>query len=127
MRSVAGEEVWIIDDWCWGFTAGVRLALKAWQPLLDDPDGYALLLRIVTLGSEEGWKLLEADADPDAAEQAALNEWAPSVVAINRYWRGHRQELSGVLRQATIRPQSQRVRRNDPLPVRQRAKYKHPA
>ncbi|MGC1341441.1 MAG: hypothetical protein WA854_03900 [Candidatus Binataceae bacterium] len=97
--------------------AGVRLALKHWQPLLDDPDGRALLLPIVTLGSDEGWKLLEAEADPDAAEQAALDELAPSVVAIGRYWRGHRQELSGALRQATIRPQSQRVGRNDPCPA----------
>jgi uncharacterized protein len=92
--------------------------------LLDDPDGRALLLPIVTLGSEEGWKLLEADADPDAAEQAALDELALSVVAISRYWRRHRQELRGVLRQASIRSQSQRVGRNDPCPCGSGRKYK---
>ncbi|MFZ1888486.1 MAG: UPF0149 family protein [Candidatus Binataceae bacterium] len=124
MRSVAGAEVWSAEDWCWGFMAGVRLALKHWQPLLDDPDGRALLLPIVTLGSEEGWKLLEADADPDAAEQAALDELALSVVPISRYWRRHRQELGGVLRQASIRPKSQRVGRNDPSPCGSGRKYK---
>jgi hypothetical protein len=58
--------------------AAVRLAIEDWQPLLEDPEGHALLFPIVTLGSEGGWKLLGADADPDA-EQAVLDDLASSV------------------------------------------------
>jgi len=114
-REVEGKVYRIAEDWCWGFLAGVRLAPEAWQPLLKDQDNHPMLLPIIALGSEDGWKLLEADTDPEAAEQAALDDLEPSVVAISRYWRS---QWRAGLRQSAIRPRSLRVGRNEP-PLRQ--------
>jgi uncharacterized protein len=80
-----------------------------------------LLLPIIALGSEEGWKLLEADIDPEAAEQAALDDLEPSVLAISKYWRS---QWKAAVRQTAIRPRSPRVRRNEPCPCGSGRKYK---
>ena len=75
---------------------------------MEDEDNRSMLLPIVALGSEDGWELLEADPNRDAAEQAALDDLEPAVVAISRYWRKEWRRQSGVLRQASIRPRSLR-------------------
>jgi uncharacterized protein len=123
-READGTTYRIADDWCWGLLAGVSLAPEAWQPLLTDAENRALLRPIVTLGSEEGWRLLEADIDPDAAEQAALDGLEASVIAISRYWRKQWRARTAVLRQAAIRPRSLRVGRNEPCPCGSGRKYK---
>jgi hypothetical protein len=66
--------------------AGVRLAIEDWQPLLEDPEGMCCCSQSSPLAARKGWKLLGADADPNSAEQAALDDPAPLVIAINRYW-----------------------------------------
>jgi uncharacterized protein len=104
--------------------AGVSLASEAWQPLVTDTENRAMLRPIATLGTEDGWKLLEADIDPDAAEQAALDALEPAVIVISRYWRKQWRERSAALRQASIRPRSLRVGRNDPCPCGSGHKYK---
>lgn len=119
-REVESTTYRIADDWCWGFMAGVSLASETWQPLFSDPENRALLRPIVTLGTEEGWRLLQADSNPDGAEQAAFDALESSVIAISRYWR----ERRAVLRQAAIRPRSLRVGRNDPCPCGSGRKYK---
>jgi uncharacterized protein len=123
-REVGGTTYRIADDWCWGFMAGVSLASEAWQPLVTDTENRAMLRPIATLGTEDGWKLLEADIDPDAAEQAALDALEPAVIVISRYWRKQWRERSAALRQASIRPRSLRVGRNDPCPCGSGHKYK---
>jgi uncharacterized protein len=123
-REVASTTYRLADDWCWGFMAGVSLAAEAWQPLLTDPEHRELLRPIVTLGTEEGWRLLEADRDPDGAEQAAFDALEASVIAISRYWREQWCERRAVLRQAAIRPRALRVGRNDPCPCGSGRKYK---
>jgi uncharacterized protein len=120
-REVEGRLHRTAEDWCCGFLVGFRLAAEAWQPLLEDQDNRQLLLPIITLGSEEGWKLLEADSDPGVAEQAALADLEPSVVALSRYWRSHRKTA---MREAAIRPRSLRVGRNEPCPCGSGRKYK---
>jgi uncharacterized protein len=120
-REIEGKVYRIAEDWCWGFLTGLRLAAEAWQPLLEDQDHRQLLLPIITLGSEEGWKLLEADTDPEAAEEAALADLESSVVAISRYWRG---QWKAAVQEAAIRPRSLRVRRNEPCPCGSGRKYK---
>ena len=123
-RQVEGTTYRIADDWCWGFLAGVSLASEAWQPLLSDAENRVMLRPIITLGSEEGWRLLEADIDPDAAEQAALDDLEPSVITISRYWRKQWCERTAVRRQAATRPRSLRVGRNEPCPCGSGRKYK---
>ena len=123
-REVEGTTYRIADDWCWGFMAGVSLASESWQLLLVDPEHCAKLSPILTLGTEEGWRLLEADSDPDGAEQAAFDGLESSVIAISRYWSKQWRERSMGLRQAVIRPRSLRVGRNDPCPCGSGRKYK---
>jgi len=123
-REVEGSRYWSADDWCWGFLEAVRLSPETWQPLVEDEDNRSMLLPIVALGSEDGWELLEADPNRDAAEQAALDDLEPAVVAISRYWRGEWRRQSGVLRQASIRPRSLRVGRNELCPCGSGRKYK---
>jgi uncharacterized protein len=91
---------------------------------VEDEDNRSMLLPIVALGSEDGWELLEADPNRDAAEQAALDDLEPAVVAISRYWRKEWRRQSGVLRQASIRPRSLRVGRNEFCPCGSGRKYK---
>ena len=123
-REVAGKSYWSADDWCWGFLAGIRLASKGWQPLLEDEDNRPALLPIVPLGGEDGWELLEADPDSEAAAQATLDDLEPAVVAISRYWSGEWRRQSAILRQASIRPRNLRVGRNEPCPCGSGGKYK---
>jgi uncharacterized protein len=123
-HEVEGATYRIADDWCWGFMAGVSLATEAWQPLLTDPENRAMLRPIVTLGAEEGWRLLEADSDPDGAEQAAFDALESSVIAISRYWRKQWRERTAALRPASTRPRVQRVGRNQPCPCGSGRKYK---
>ena len=123
-REVEGSRYWSADDWCWGFLEAIRLSPETWQPLVEDEDNRSMLLPIVALGSEDGWELLEADPNRDAAEQAALDDLEPAVVAISRYWRGEWRRQSGVLRQASIRPRSLRVGRNELCPCGSGRKYK---
>lgn len=123
-REVEGTTYRIADDWCWGFMAGVSLAAQAWQLLLVDRENRAMLRPILTLGTEEGWRLLEADSDPDGAEQAAFDALESSVIAISRYWRKQWREQSAALREAAIRPRALRVGRNDPCPCGSGRKYK---
>jgi len=120
-REVEGRIYRIADDWCLGFMEGVSLAPQAWLLLLDDPQHHAMLSPILTLGTEEGWRLLETDSDPDGAEQAAIDGLESSVIAISRYWGKQCRELSAALR---IRPRSLRVGRNDPCPCGSGRKYK---
>ena len=83
-----------------------------------------MLLRIIALGSDEGWELLEADTDQNGAEQAALAELEAAVVAISRYWRGQWRRQSAEPRQPSIGPRSLGVGRNEPCPCGSGRKYK---
>lgn len=98
-RDVDGTSHWSAGDWCWGFLIAIRLAPEMWQPLVKDEDNRSMLLPLVALGIEDGWKLLEAEMDPDAAAQAALNDLEPAIVAISRYWRGEWRRQNALLRQ----------------------------
>lgn len=123
-RDVDGTSHWSAGDWCWGFLVAIRLAPEMWQPLVEDEDNRSMLLPLVALGIEDGWKLLEAEMDPDAAAQAVLNDLETAIVAISRYWRGEWRRQNALLRQASIRPRSLRVGRNNPCPCGSGRKYK---
>jgi uncharacterized protein len=120
-REMEGRVYRIADGWCSGFLAAFYLSAEAWQPLLKDQDNRRLLLPIIALGSEEGWKLLEANTDPQAVEEAALADLEPSVVAICEYWRN---QWKAAAWRTTIRPRSLRVSRNEPCPCGSGRKYK---
>jgi hypothetical protein len=60
-----------------------------WRPLCW------LTVRCSALGSEDGWELLAAHIDPDAALQAALDELEASMVAISRLGQWRRRAAAG--------------------------------
>jgi yecA family protein len=82
-REVDGKTEWIGEDWCVGFMEAAYLSFDEWQPLFDDKPACALLAPILTLGTEVGWKELDASADPEGESEAALEalgpRWKPSL------------------------------------------------
>jgi len=54
IHKAAGEEVTIIDEWCWGFMRSIGLAPESWQPLLDHEEQGAAIFPISLHGTEEG-------------------------------------------------------------------------
>ena len=84
----------IAMDWAEGFMEGVQLAPEAWVPLLEDPEGPAIMSPIVShLHDDEGNPLLGDDPDEmdELYDQAA--ELIPSaVIAIDKYWKARRSE-----------------------------------
>jgi uncharacterized protein len=123
-REVDGETEWIGEDWCVGFMEAVYLSFDEWQPLFDDKPGCALLAPILTLGTEVGWKGLDASADAEAESEAALEALGPSVEAIAAYWRLHwRTKVMGS-KEANLRARALRPGRNDPCPCGSGRKFK---
>jgi len=123
-REVDGETEWIGDDWCVGFMEAVDLSLDDWQPLFDDKPNCALLAPILTLGTEAGWKELDATSDPGAEYESALEMFGPAVEAIQEYWRLRWRTKAAALNEANLRPRTLRPGRNDPCPCGSERKFK---
>lgn len=123
-READGETKWIGEDWCVGFMEAVDLSFDDWQPLFDDKPGCALLAPILTLGTEVGWKELDAAADPEAECEAALEMLGPAVEAIRDYWRLRWRTKAAALKEANLRPRTLRPGRNDPCPCGSGLKFK---
>jgi yecA family protein len=85
-RKVGGKTKWIGGDWCVGFMEAVDLKFDDWQPLFDDKPNCALLAPILTLGTDVGWKELDATADPETEYEGVLEMLGPTVEAIHGYW-----------------------------------------
>lgn len=79
-----GDPVPLLDDWCWGYMAGVRLDAAAWRPVMED---HAEWMSTITLyGTEKGWDTLarnEPSLDEHRALAAAL---ADDVRRIHAFW-----------------------------------------
>jgi uncharacterized protein len=80
-RTVVGQTVVIVDDWCEGFVKGMRLAPRAWRDLKREAP--ELVRPMELFGTAAGWKALEA-----GGEVAMHAKWwsriAPAVRALYR-------------------------------------------
>ncbi len=101
-------------DWCGGFMEAVDLSPDAWQPLFDDRPGCALLIPMLTLGTDVGREELEKSEDPEDECAAALEALGPAVDGIYAYWRLQRDPKAGGAKNANLRARALRPRPNDP-------------
>jgi uncharacterized protein len=118
-QEVGKETQWNGEDWCAGFMYAVDLSFGDWQPLFDDEHSGVLLAPIHTLGTEAGWKELDASADPETACEAALEALGPSIAAIADYWPN-----IVASKKADLRTPARRPGRNDACPCGSGRKFK---
>jgi uncharacterized protein len=121
---VDGKTEWIGEDWCVGFMEAVYLSFDEWQPLFDDKPACALLAPILALGTEVGWKELDASADPEGESEAALEALGPSVEAIAAYWQLRWRTKIVASKDSNLRARALRPGRNDPCPCGSGRKFK---
>ena len=81
----------VVTDWAAGFMDAVILHAKAWEPILENDEGRALMLPIMVLGSEEDRPLFDTAPLPEDEMQALLAEGADIIIeavpAIYDFWR----------------------------------------
>jgi uncharacterized protein len=111
-------------NWCAGFMEAVDLSPDAWQPLFDDRPGCALLMPMLTLGTDVGQEELEKSEDPEDECEAALEALGPAVEGIYAYWRLRRDPQAGGAENANLRARALRLRPNDPCPCGSGRKFK---
>jgi uncharacterized protein len=66
----------IVTDWAAGFMDAVILRAKAWEPILMDEDGRALMLPLLVLGSDDEHPLFDAAPLPDDEMEKLLADGA---------------------------------------------------
>lgn len=115
-REVEGKTCLIVGEWCHGYMRGVALDADAWSA--SDADIEELLRPIQLLGTEEGWRRIDAMSSADRARER--NAIPQSVRALYEYWLGRRTPQSAPDRRA-----APKVGRNDPCPCGSGKKYKH--
>jgi uncharacterized protein len=120
----------IATDWAAGFLEAVRLRIAAWKPLFHAKPEWEMLIPIVTLCGDEGFKSA-LDLPPGEEERVAaraMEQIPASVLAIATYWRAHRQaekvwsSMDAPVRQP-VRA-SPKTGRNEPCPCGSGKKFK---
>ncbi len=81
----ADDETVIASDWACGFHDAIMLRLKAWEPLLQDPDAHHLLGPILVLSGQGDSIELEPEAESEQMREAA-EDLAESIFGIHEYW-----------------------------------------
>lgn len=109
------------EMWAHGFAEGVRLSRKAWQPLLDHPDGQRWYRPIGLLGADD----FSADQDEltrTPAQRAALAESIEaSLFQIHAFWLPLRRAMA---ERHHAQRMSTKVGRNEPCPCGSGKKFK---
>lgn len=67
----------LVGAWCSGFVAGMEAARETWLPLLEDEEGFLLLLPILVVASDGE---LAEELELDVEEVAGMMEQAPDLV-----------------------------------------------
>ncbi|MEO7806743.1 MAG: UPF0149 family protein [Steroidobacteraceae bacterium] len=112
-RKVKGKTYLIVDEWCYGYLAGVALDAQGWS----HADIVDVMRPIRLWGSEDGWKQIDAmSVSKQEIERAAIT---PAVRALHRFWLERR-----VRQSVAVRPTAAKVGRNEPCPCGSGKKYK---
>lgn len=136
LAQADGSEFLDAEGWCAGFMLGVSMFLDPWwRPVLEKHT--ELVTPMVLLGTEKGWKILEASGDNKRATQEAYEAIPAAVAALHAYFQpmsgqaaharvaGARHSGSGV--PSTVlqfRRDEEKVGRNDPCPCGSGKKFK---
>lgn len=113
-REEEGQELTIVEDWCYGYMRGV--ALSDWSALPDDlqPQLDAIALH----GAEAHAARLEALSADEYVE--SIERIAPAALALSQYWLENPQMAA--VQQPIVN--AAKVGRNDPCPCGSGKKYK---
>jgi uncharacterized protein len=88
------EDQVIVADWAAGFMDAVILRAKAWQPILEDEEGRALMSPLLVLGSDNEQPLFNAAPLPQNELQKVTADGAnilmDTVPTIYQFWRERR-------------------------------------
>ncbi len=84
------------EEWCTGFYLGMFLRGGDWDPLCEDEEHAKLLDPIFWFLDEEDRQAISAGRDPKAMREEMLGLIAPSVLAINTYWKHRKTRPPGL-------------------------------
>jgi len=119
-----GQNDFESEDWCVGFSRGVAMRAKDWDPLIEDEALGVLLTPVIVFSLPEAMaELREKNPSPQATKEL-LAMLPLSVQAINEYWAPRRKERAA---EAYASPDARRrakVGRNDPCPCGSGKKFK---
>lgn len=87
-----GKQKTSAEEWCIGFSLGVHMRTKAWQPLMEDPEFSELLAPIVAFSYQPAWEEVTSGRDADEVRQALVAILPEAVKAIHQYWQAEREE-----------------------------------
>lgn len=121
VNEVDGKEIWIAEDWCFGYMAGV--ALWADQVL---PKHVQTYLDVIALhGQEDNFDLLE-QLSLDT-HQKSIDDIAPATVGLQQYFLAFRSENIKKLTMPTqtLFKSGPKVGRNEPCPCGSGKKLKY--
>jgi uncharacterized protein len=79
---------------------------------------------MLALGTDVGWKELDASADPEGESEAALEALGPWVEAIAAYWQLRWRTKIVASKDSNLRARALRPGRNDPCPCGSGRKFK---
>lgn len=80
------------EEWCIGFSLGVHMRNKAWEPLMNDKEFSELLSPIVAFSYPPAWKEVVNGRDADEVRQMLVAILPEAVMAIHQYWQAERGE-----------------------------------
>jgi uncharacterized protein len=80
------------EEWCIGFSLGVHLRTKAWEPLMKDQDFSELLSPIVAFSYPAAWEEVVAGHGADEVREMLVAILPDAVKAIHHYWQLEREE-----------------------------------
>lgn len=120
------SEFYDAEGWSEGFMLGVSLFQDVWQGVFDEhPEWLAPML---LLGSEDGWKQLDAlhseGADPRPTIRAAYESISEMIEALYMHFLPQRDAAAQARVTATIRRAGDKIGRNDPCPCGSGKKFK---
>lgn len=121
VNEVDGKEIWIAEDWCFGYMAGVAL----WADKVLPRQVQACLNAIALHGQEDNFDSLEKMSLD--AHQKSIDDIAPAAVALQQYFLAFRHEdikkVTGPIK--TPYKVGPKVGRNEPCPCGRGKKLKH--
>ncbi|MDP1531264.1 MAG: UPF0149 family protein [Rhodoferax sp.] len=116
-----GKEYDDAEGWAYGFTEGMKLCWKDWEPLLKTPQGQAWYRPIGLLG-EDDFSPEQDKLTKTPAQRGKLALQIPeAVVAMYEYWLPYRR---AVYERQVAKSIQVKVGRNEPCPCGSGKKYK---
>lgn len=120
-QTFRGKEYDNAEGWAHGFTEGVKLALEAWQPLLQSEQGRQWYRPIGLLGEDDYGQDQDALTRTPKQRHDLAQQITANVLAMHAHWLPLRK---AVYERETAQRLSSKVGRNDPCPCGSGQKFK---